>query len=207
MSHYIIDHMKQKIQCQDCNMQFETFLLLKGHNTKFHRNEPHRKRSTKCNVCLIEFSAYRNLDEHIKSYHLKLRRFPCDKCEDQAFTTKKALLNHMSNFHQNKDTKMKKMQQQREPRKILQKCQLCDKEYQNLISHYHVDHLKQKIECQDCDLQFKTFKHLSWHNRKVHPNDPERKISLERKCGLCLKEFNNHGGLHNHIMRTHLKVK
>ena len=165
--HYLVEHLKQKIECHVCSLQFKSFKSLSLHHRHEHPNEPFKARSKKCSICFKEFNDLGNLNNHIKSVHINLK------------------------------SQSKKVNS-------LRKCPLCKKEHQSLVSHYLVEHLKQKIECSECDRQFETFKCLSMHNRRQHPN---MKISLDRRCSICLKEFANFSRLHTHILGVHLNAR
>ena len=93
-----------------------------------------------CSECGLTASSVASLKEHVKVFHNKDLRFPCDHCEKRF--TRKSLLEH-KRFIVGKESKVS--------------CGICA---QNHETRNHRDPVAQ---CKDCSKKFLTKKNFDWH--------------------------------------------
>ncbi|CAH1993701.1 unnamed protein product [Acanthoscelides obtectus] len=166
-------------KCQICNEIFLKFPEYRIHK-KNHSIEKRR-----CHICNIVCQNISKLRDHINK-HLGLKPFKCDQC-DKCFISK-----HHVKLHKRCHSTEK-----------IFKCTKCEKAFKNqmsLRSHLvvHYEKIKEFI-CKVCNKECAdrpSFRqHMASHGKTV-----------DIKCGLCNKKFNNDRGLECHLS-THKELK
>lgn len=142
-----------------------------------------------CNQCNKSFSRKDNLNTHIKSVHLKEKKYHCDQC-DKSFGQKSKLNVHIKTVH----LKQKEFN-----------CKYCDKSFGqkcNLKVHIKTVHLKQKdFNCEHCNYSCGQQVHLNIHINSVHL---KQKVFNCDQCEYCCSVK---GNLNNHIKLIHENPK
>ncbi|KAG2375189.1 hypothetical protein C9374_010193 [Naegleria lovaniensis] len=100
--HELLEHIKTKHSpkqsvCTICNKEFKDLQALQAHLRTIHKNEKKvfRCHFEDCNKC---YTNKRNLDDHIKTTHLKTKQFKCDICQ-RVLKHKASLRRHYKNVH------------------------------------------------------------------------------------------------------------
>ena len=171
--HLMVKHLDKKFECQDCDQDdFEDFGTLHRHIRSKHGKEPTlqchicgkvctrsqgvirhtiefhlRGVGNQCKLCPKKFASARNLREHVRAVHEKLR-FHCDLCLS-SFSSKYGLKLHMKSKHTT----------------IRKDCKLCQKSFNNrvrLSRHLVTKHNK---SCDVCETKFDSKSALYFHVR------------------------------------------
>ncbi|EFC42475.1 zinc finger protein [Naegleria gruberi] len=100
--HELLDHIKdmhspKQSVCTICNKEFKDLQSLQVHLRTIHKNE---NRVFRCHYdgCNKFYTNKRNLDDHIKTTHLKTKQFKCDICQ-RILKHKASLRRHYKNIH------------------------------------------------------------------------------------------------------------
>ena len=143
----------------------------------------------KCDLCHKRFNFDENLQEHISTLYLHIRKVhenkkdhKCNICDD-AFSTASELISHKQRIHEDKHTK----------------CDFCEKRFkcnQHLSKHIKSTHAS-KVECSTCGKSFGQISKLYLHKRTVHEN------KKDYKCNICDKAFRTASALISHKKRIH----
>ena len=157
-SHYKTKHSKNLYTCNYCEMTFYYSNTLKEHLESIHSNEVVKIEqfpNQKCEFC--GKNIHSNLNIHIEKcqiiYHEKYsgNQYQCKECK-MSFNTTNALQKHVLYGHRNKRTK----------------CELCPKKFINLRDlriHNQVVHLGILLNCDHCEMSFKSRQGLQDHKK------------------------------------------
>jgi len=128
----------------------------------------------------MAFKLLCNLNQH-SLVHSGDKPYQCDECGTK-FTLKHHLKNHLLSVHN--ATNLVSCRQQncgvRVPKNELYK-------------HIRTAHPKEKFQCNDCPMSFKTSTHLSLHERKHNGNTPY-------ECEVCGKKFSVSSNYKRHTL-------
>ena len=206
-NHILVIHLFTQFECHHCQTKFDNFEELQSHSCQ-------ETMTFICHICddNRSFDLTNDLANHLLDFHFRFEepKQVKETIEEPETIENPETIEEQETIEEPEETNEKTPEKKRNRSKTrkadtLQKCQLCDQEcisFEKLTLHYIVDHLKIKIECQECDLQFKSYKDLGYHNRKCHPH---RKRSLT--CLLCSKECASGQMLYHHMMSAHLQIK
>ncbi|KAF0971763.1 hypothetical protein FDP41_009986 [Naegleria fowleri] len=97
LEHIKLKHSPKQSVCIICNKEFKDLQALQVHLRTIHKNEKKvfRCHHEDCNKC---YTNKRNLDDHIKTTHLKTKQFKCDICQ-RVLKHKASLRRHYKNVH------------------------------------------------------------------------------------------------------------
>ena len=156
--------------CEECDFNTTSNMELRIHHSNIHKNIYFR---FTCIFCSKTFKYLRSkhlnadfddLTVHIKSEHLKLYRYSCDKCP-QKFYLKYNLELHHRRVHVTKE--------QKEAERV--QCDICSKFLSSnklLGIHKNQVHLKKnQYPCSYCDKKLNTKGSLSIHIEAKHSNN------------------------------------
>ena len=134
-----------------------------------------------CETCNKLFGRKGNLDAHVESVHLEIKKSHCETC-NKSFCRKDYLQWHIKTVHNNEKTFQ---------------CDSCDKSYggnNNLQRHIRIIHFKKKpFKCEICDQLFGEKQHLQKHVDTVH--DKLKPFG----CDACNQSFGSNGHLQRHF--------
>ncbi len=189
--HLTISHLKLKRpKCELCNYRFANNQKLMQHSAAQCQKRRDQQngvyKELKCNVCDKRMRDKTNLEEHLNSVHLQVKKFKCDRC-DMAFNRSQLLEGHLKNVH----FKLKKF-----------KCDECD--YGTAFEYILNNHVKmvheksKKFSCELCDKEFFRKDHYNIHIESVHQN-----LKLYQ-CDICKKQFGCLASRIRHFKATHV---
>ena len=69
-------------RCSQCDSCYKTKSALYIHTTRMHEKAFH------CDKCPKRYGNQRELDVHLKNFHLGLKPYKCEKCNDYFSSTK-----------------------------------------------------------------------------------------------------------------------
>ena len=144
----------------------------------------------KCNQCSLTFENETLIKEHVLIDHKDGRKnvhtFKCDACDNQSFDSKKALILHYNDKHED-----------------LQRfeCKYCHLKFGTsgkLQGHTRYHHEKDKAyDCETCGKSFARQKSLKIHISRAHEGCPDY------KCEICHKRFLRRPMIKIHMMKFH----
>jgi hypothetical protein len=188
----------EKFQCDQCDDDFVSEALLKGHkkyehmtcklcrkpcfsvaNLKIHNKSMHPE-SPRCDECGIAFPNNVGHQVHMKKNHTQVKCTQCDK----KFKSKRIMLQHLMRNHA------------RKAEEILEavfKCKVCEKKFQSLIElkkHTCVDNKDTRAGCHKCihvaaspkDLNTHMLKSHSVNTAQVKPRSRDEGSAVVRDC-------------------------
>ena len=180
--------------CEECDFNTTSNMELRIHHSNIHKNIYFR---FTCIFCSKTFKYLRSkhlnadfddLTVHIKSEHLKLYRYSCDKCP------KKFYLKYNLELHHRREHVTK---EQKEAERV--QCDICSKFLSSnklLGIHKNQVHLrKNQYPCSHCDKKLNTKLSLRLHIEAKHSNN-------QFKCKLCDYETKV-----KNYFKTHMKQK
>jgi Zinc finger, C2H2 type len=142
---YHVEQMHVSVACDKCEETFESKILLKKHDLDSHpvfhtKGGRLKKKSYLCTLCDKQYEYKKNLDDHIRSFHKKVRNKVCHICH-RAFYHRD-IKKHIEHVHGTKTVE----------------CGVCGKFYsclENLKLHmkYHAEP-RYQCEIQDCGKKF-----------------------------------------------------
>jgi len=159
--------------CEYCSLGFTSETYLHTH-TKRHLNE----NRFLCDFCSKVFSRAKDMIQHKKAVHLKIKPHQCDHC-DKAFPTLQELKNH------------KKV-----PDLLCKYCPKMFKKPSELARHQQTH--ERPFPCEICLNSFISQQKLDSHF-KTHTSDNVKKIRPRLPCHLCEKTFEKNSDLLRHI--------
>ena len=179
--HQTISHIdvNAKASCSKCFMVFETFMKMKEHKLKDHREE-----KFPCQHCGVNFRLT-NIEKHIATQHNETL-LKCNDC-DLKFRTKQKLKLHEIKEHSTDER---------------YKCKFCGSHQGSegrLKRHLKV-HDDPRFKCGYCEKVFRLEKKLIVHERN---HTGERPFT----CDVCGKGLKTSGALYTHRTYVHKIVK
>ena len=197
----------QDFECKECNKKFGTRFLLKSHNIRIHSDLPRLYDCTQ-NDCKYRAKTLSNLNSHINSVHVKVRRFKChyERCLKK-FKTNRDLRQHLRFVHSDCEI-LRQVKCGPPVNEPPLKCPFegCDKEFRDerLLARHNDIHLEVIISCNWPGCEYKTIngKNLKKHEW-VHRSDDKRITCDWPECG---RKFTQNRYLKEH-MKTHTNVK
>ncbi|XP_028029831.1 gastrula zinc finger protein XlCGF26.1-like isoform X5 [Bombyx mandarina] len=152
--HYAIVHLKAKRhRCPHCCELFSNYFQRNKHISSVHGL---KLKEFKCSVCPKVFTVSGKLGVHMKSVHLKMKRYACDVCEWQ-FYSKSELKDHMV----------------RHTGERAYQCSVCKKSYARkytLREHMRIHANDRRFVCAVCGSSFVQKCSLKHHTKTHHPN-------------------------------------
>jgi len=150
-------------------------------NVNKHVLVVHDKKQEECKLC---GKMYKNLNNHVKQVHMKIRNFPCQFCDYRAIN--RAYLNyHVRNKHTDIDERVN--------------CELCGKLVKQIkvhMAYVHSGNAPQLLPCtyDYCDYKAKTKSAMQCHIKQRHE-------IVTVKCQICDEDVNR--VKLNHHMKKH----
>lgn len=169
---------KVKINCQVCSKR------IYKENQKEHMDVHLKNKCYFCNFCNAEFASKTPLLIHLRSQHIKSKRFHC-YC-GKGFNDTRHFRNHMITHIEERPFK----------------CDLCGKKYkQKQLLEFHMignHQSERKLRCTFCNFMAGSFKELNKH----------RQDHLQKyQCLKCDKIFKERRHAKTHFDSTHLKLQ
>jgi hypothetical protein len=162
-------------------------------STSRHLQSKHQSQlasAFKCNFhsrCSQYFVTKAELEEHVKSSHLKLQLVKCIYCKGELQL--KQLYTHVKNMHS--DTRIKC------PKRGCLHFFLSQRERDQHFAQQHQDYENNKtFKCEICNFSSAKAANLKIHKESVHHGN------LKVKCPKCPKLFRNH-----YLLRLHVRAK
>jgi len=215
-----VSNMRQHVRfVHDKDLPFQCFVTNCG--TRFtsnfgfrkHLESVHLMKRETCPICLKSVG---DVKKHTQIVHDKVRNYDCPECK-KSFQTKTHVKNHYNRVHLG----------------LKDQCPECDKMVQDLRTHTnfvhkkvanfpcdkcntkcttstalkkHISsvHMKEKIECPECDIVVSAA-HLGQHVLRTHRT--EAAVEDDVSCKECEESFPSKSELIRHIMRIHLCMK
>jgi len=164
---------------QTCNWEGCEFMASSETHLARHVRSVHKTPMVKCEIC---GKKVRNIEDHVRSQHLKMKSIPCDHC-DRLFLTTAKLNTHIKNLQRVKET-----------------CKECGVPVMNMRQHVRFVHEKDlPYECTEpgCSTKFTSNLSLRNHVASVHEK-------IKDECGICHVLVSN---LRKHVKIVHDKVR
>lgn len=90
------------IKCEKCNQIFQSKISLRRHLHEFHRSAEGKQTKSKkkinyCPLCSKEYDYKKQLQDHLRSFHQKVRNSECPLCQKKFYH--RDLKKHIENVH------------------------------------------------------------------------------------------------------------
>ena len=169
---------------------------LTAHMKKFHKSEVVQE-TFKCPHCSKVFPRKWNMENHVKTRHLKLKEFECPVADcKKPFFSKLDVERHMASVHSDE---------------FQFKCDICGDRFaikSGLTRHMATIHAESKdwvCSISSCNKQFATKQILEQHLRNVHGVKTKTENEDDRpfECLKCHRRFLTQPDLDTHIQTRH----
>ncbi|XP_043482837.1 zinc finger protein 484-like isoform X2 [Leptopilina heterotoma] len=194
--------------CAECGRGFKLKDSFVRHS-RIHRDE----RPFTCHVCGKQFRDSGGLSRHIKDVHAKLKKFPCDLCEN-SFASKATRDDHRRTHTGErpyvcdccgKTFKSKAslyIHSKLHTDEFPHPCSYCQKKFrrrQEMLAHITTHTGEKNFACDICSKRFRVKSELMRH-RLIHSDD---KPFACNKCGLAFRQKRY---LNNHLKNRHIEL-
>ncbi|KAK6644740.1 hypothetical protein RUM43_001009 [Polyplax serrata] len=168
------------LNCFVCKEQFSTYLELKEHLAKVHKDVSD---APFCEICGKNFTCTNSLKRHM-AVHTGFKPYKCKICE-RKFSQGSILKRHILTHENQKPFS----------------CHICQKSYtqkMNLVSHLKTHGFRTGAESYNCKLCSKSFVHQSGLSRHIRLHKGVRFL-----CVHCKKSFGDASALARHVKAIH----
>ena len=191
-----------EIQCDICDLEFNSLEILDLHNTERHRDETGLNWCHHCNLKLKTFNA---LKSHIDGKHPDHgeKKYFCKDC-DETFIFQSTYKTHKLQHKQKQKEQKHQKKQKEKHKKRITKCDICILEFSSLkLLTVHNRDKHESGSCSYCGHKNGSLSNLKVHIDNNHPDHAEKKCF----CEQCGKGFIFNVSLSHHMTWKHRENK